>query len=148
MSCRTRGVVVICLVSLVGCSSPDLPSISEPDAKACTELAAALPESVDGEDLSTDGDRSASWGDIELTCGAEMPAAYDDFAFCSEVAGVGWFLPPVELRDPTSQIVATALTHTPRISVLIPPAHRGTDAVLAEISPVIGKTLTERTPCL
>jgi hypothetical protein len=135
-------------VSLVGCSSPGLPSISESDANACTELAAALPESVDGEDLSSDSERSVAWGDIELTCGAELPAAYDDFAACSEVAGVGWFLPPTELRDPGSEIVATALTHTPRVSVLIPPDHRGSDAVLAEISPVIGETLTEHKPCL
>ena len=122
--------------------------MSRADADACAELTAALPDRVDGEDLSDDTDRTASWGGIELTCGAEMPAAYDEFASCTEIAGVGWFLPPTELNDPSSDILVTALTHSPRVSVLIPAALRGNDVALSEISPAITKTLTEGEPCL
>lgn len=122
--------------------------MSRADAEACAELTAALPDRVDGEDLSDDTDRTAAWGGIELTCGAEMPAAYDEFASCTEIDGVGWFLPPTELNDPNSDILVTALTHSPRVSVLIPAALRGNDVALSEISPVITKTLTAGEPCL
>ena len=125
-----------------------MPSISEADAEACAELTAAVPDRVAGEDLSDDTDRTASWGDIELTCGVELPAAYDDFASCSVVGDVGWFLPPAELRAPAADILVTALTHSPRVSVLIPAGHRGSDAVQAEIAPAIRETLSQDDPCL
>ena len=141
-----RGVAVLCL-SLGACSSSNLSDISDADARACAELIAALPEEVAGEALSTDSDRTASWGGVELTCGAELPAAYDEIASCSVVGDVGWFLPPSELSDPTSDIVATALTHDPRVSVLIPVDARGTDEVQAAIAPAILETLTEGKPC-
>ena len=118
------------------------------DAAACADLTAALPDGVAGEDLSDDSDRTASWGDIELTCGVGLPAAYDDFASCSVVGGVGWFLPPAELKDPSADILVTALTHSPRVSVLIPAEHRGSDDIQAEIAPAIRETLTEGDPCL
>ena len=149
MSLWTRGVVVLLLLVHAGCSSsPELPPISEAQADACADLVAALPDRVDGEELSDDTDRSASWGGIELTCGTEMPASYDEFASCTEVGGVGWFLPPSDLLAPDSDILVTALTHSPRVSVLIPAVHRGTDVVLTELSPVVRDTLAERAPCL
>lgn len=148
MSSSTRGVVAGCLLALAGCSTPALPALSASDAQACHELIAALPDQVAGEDLSDDTDRTASWGDIKLTCGVEIPAAYDDYASCSVVGDVGWFLPPNELQDPSADIVVTALTFSPRVSVLIPAVHRGTDAVQAQIAPAITRTLTEEKPCL
>jgi hypothetical protein len=138
---------VILLGSLAGCS-PDLPAISESDAAACAELTTALPDRIAGEDLSDDSDRTASWGDIELICGVELPAAYDDFASCSVVGDVGWFLPPAELEDQSADILVTALTYTPRVSILIPAEDRGSDDVQAEIAPAIRETLTEGDPCL
>jgi len=139
--------LVILLGCLAGCSS-DLPVISESDAAACAELTAALPDRVAGEDLSDDDGRTASWGDIELTCGVGLPAAYDDFASCSVVGDVGWFLPPAELEDQSADILVTALTYSPRVSILIPAEHRGSDEVQAEIAPAIRETLTEGDPCL
>lgn len=139
--------VVVLLGGLGGCS-PDLPAIPESDAAACAELAAALPDRIAGEDLSDDSDRTASWGDIELTCGVELPAAYDDFASCSVVGDVGWFVPPAELKDPSADILVTALTYSPRVSILIPAEHRGTDDIQAEVAPAIRETLTEGDPCL
>ncbi len=154
MSRRTRGVVALCLLLLAlllwgttGCS-PDLPELSESDATACAELTAALPDRVAGEDLTDDTDRTAAWGDIELTCGVARPAAYDEFASCSVVGDVGWFLPPAELDDPTSDIVATALTYSPRVNVLIPAGFRGSDEVQAAIAPAIRETLIEGDRCL
>jgi hypothetical protein len=134
------------LVGAAGCSS-DLPALSDDDAAACAELTATLPDRVAGEDLSDDTDRTASWGDIELTCGVELPAAYDDFASCSVVGDVGWFLPPAELKDPSADILVTALTYSPRVSVLIPAGHRGSDEVQAAIAPAIRETLTQDDPC-
>lgn len=77
-----------------------------------------------------------------------MPAAYDDFSDCTVIGGVGWFLPPSELADPGVDLVATALTYSPRVSVLIPARHRGSDDALATIAPAITETLTEGKPCL
>uniref|UniRef100_UPI00286E4ACA DUF3515 family protein n=1 Tax=Nocardioides sp. TaxID=35761 RepID=UPI00286E4ACA len=87
------------------------------------------------------------WGGIELTCGVELPAAYDDFASCSVVGGVGWFLPPAQLKDPSADILLTALTYSPRVSVLIPAAQRGSDEVQAAIASAIRETLAEGDPC-
>ncbi len=137
----------ILLGSLSGCSS-DLPELSDDDAAACAELTAALPDRVAGQDISDDTDRTAAWGDIELTCGVELPAAYDDFASCSVVGDVGWFLPPAELDDPSADILVTALTHSPLVSVLIPADRRGSDDIQAAIAPAIRETLTEGDPCL
>ena len=149
MSVRTRGVAALSLVlllSVAGCSS-DLPALSDGDGEACAELTAALPDRVAAEVLSDDSDRTAAWGDIQLTCGVGLPAAYDDFASCSVVGDVGWFLPPADLRDPSADILVTALTYSPRVSVLIPAAQRGSDEVLAAIAPAIRETLTEADPC-
>ncbi|WP_157953121.1 DUF3515 family protein [Nocardioides allogilvus] len=147
MSLRTRGVAVLGLLLVTGCS-PDLPAISDAEADACAELTAALPDRVAGEDLSDDSDRTAAWAGIELTCGVGLPAAYDEYSSCSVVGGVGWFLPPADLKEPSVDIVATALTHSPRVSVVIPAEHRGSDAVLVEIAPAIEETLAEGEPCL
>ncbi|PUA80752.1 DUF3515 family protein [Nocardioides currus] len=142
-----RGVAASTLVVLAACTS-DLPDLSRDDAGACAELTAALPDRVAGEDIIDDTDRAARWGGIELTCGVGVPAAYDDFADCTVVGDVGWFLPPAELKDAGVDIVATALTWSPRVSVLIPAEHRGSDEVLAAIAPAITSTLTEGKPCL
>ena len=146
MSVRTRGVAVLCLLLLVaGCSS-DLPALSDDDAAACAELTAALPDRVAGEDLSDDTDRTAAWGGIELTCGVELPAAYDDFASCSVVGDVGWFLPPGRARGPVGR------HHRHGADLLAPrqrpdPAeHRGSDEVQAAIAAAITQTLDRGRP--
>ena len=147
MSVRTRGVAALCLLLLAGCS-PDLPALSAADQDACAELTAALPDRLAGVDLSDDTDRTAAWGDIELVCGAEMPAAYDDYSDCSVVGEVGWFLPPAELKDPTADITVTALTYSPRVSVLIPAEQRGSEVIQTGIATAITQTLTEGDPCI
>ena len=139
--------LVALLAGATGCSS-DLPSLSASEASACAELTAALPDRVAGEDLTDDTDRTAAWGGIELTCGVGLPAAYDDFASCSVVGDVGWFLPPAELEDPSADITVTALTYSPRVSVLIPAEHRGSDEVQVAIAGAITSTLAEADPCL
>ncbi len=139
--------LVVLLIGAAGCSS-DLPALSDEDQAACAELTAALPDRVAGEDLSDDTHRTAAWDGIQLTCGVGLPAAYDDFASCTVVGGVGWFLPPAELEDPSVDMLVTALTYSPRVSVLIPAEHRGSDEIQAEIAPAIRKTLTEGDPCL
>ncbi|MEO5663113.1 MAG: DUF3515 family protein [Nocardioides sp.] len=147
MSVRTRGVAVLCLLVLAaGCS--DLPDLSDDEAAACAELTAALPDRVAGEDLTDDTDRTAAWGGIELTCGVGLPAAYDDFSSCSVVGDVGWFLPPAELKDPSADVTVMALTYSPRVSVLIPAEHRGSDEVQVAIAAAITSTLAEGDPCL
>ena len=149
MSVRTRGVAALChlLLPLAG-GSPDLPALSAADEDACAELTAALPDQVAGVDLSDDTDRTAAWGAIELVCGAEQPAAYDDFSDCSVVGDVGWFLPPAELKDPAADITVTALTYAPRVSVLIPAEQRGSEEIQTAIAAAITSTLTEGDPCI
>ena len=90
--------------ALTGCSalpggSDDLPDLSGEEAAACADLVDALPDPLAGEDLAGSDDRTASWGGIELTCGVEEPEAYDEYAACLEVGGVGWFVPESELED-------------------------------------------------
>ncbi|QIK77007.1 DUF3515 domain-containing protein [Nocardioides piscis] len=121
MSIRTRGVVVVCALFVAGCSgavSIDAPDLSSGEQEACAELVAALPDTLAGEprrDVTPADAPGAAWGEepIVLTCGVELPSTYDEFASCSQIGDVGWFLPPDELKDPAADIVVTALTHSP-----------------------------------
>lgn len=141
-----------------GCSSGaveiDAPTLSGTDAAACADLVDALPATLAGQEAAPvrpAGAPGAAWGSEEpvvLTCGVEVPEAYDDFSSCSVVGEVGWFLPPEELADTSSDITTTALTYSPRVSVRIPAEHRGSDEVQATVAAAIVATLTEGEPCL
>jgi len=138
---------------LAGCGSDTVPIDAAPlpadDADACADLVDALPDTLAGEPrraVEPADAPGAAWGDpaIVLTCGVGVPADYAPASTCVGVRGVGWFAPDEALEDHGSDLVMTALTHHPRVSVQVPPEHRGSDEVLTALSRPISRTLPAR----
>jgi hypothetical protein len=132
----------------------DAPILSAADAAACADLLDALPDTVAGElrrPVDPDDAPGAGWGDpaIVLTCGAEVPSEYAPASSCVDVLGVGWFAPEEAFEDYRTDLVITALTHRPHVSVRVPPDHRASDAVLTALARPIRRTLAaEGQDCL
>ena len=135
---------------LTGCDSDtmpiDAPSLTGADEAACAELVDALPDTVAGElrrPVEPAGAPGAAWGDpaIVLACGVEAPADYEPASTCTGVRGVGWFAADEALEDHDSDLVLTAMTHLPRVSVTVPPQYRGSDEVLAALSRPVRRAL-------
>lgn len=149
-------VVGLALSALTACSS-DVEITSTPmdqeTIDACTALVNDLPDDFfvsERREVSGEG-IGAAWGDppVVLTCSAPAPQEFDAFARCSDIDGVGWFIPDADLKDPERDLVMSAQSHDPRVSLAIP-AERRTDApdtYLREIAPLISEHLTETTPC-
>ncbi|WP_162598551.1 DUF3515 domain-containing protein [Nocardioides gilvus] len=150
--------VVILTVAVLSACSSDVEITSTPMDQevidACTALVNDLPDDffaserreVTGEGIG------AAWGEppVVLTCSAPAPEEFDAFSRCSDIEGVGWFIPDAELKDPERDLVMSAQSHAPRVSLSIP-AERRTDApdtYLRTIAPLIIEHLTETSPCL
>ena len=83
----------------------------------------------------------AAWGDpaIVLTCGVGVPAEFDEFSACTEASGVGWFVPPEQEDDQGSDVLLTAVSYSPRVSLFVPADRRGApsaDALATLADPV------------
>jgi hypothetical protein len=140
-------LALVLISSLAACS--DLPDLSADEADACADLMEALPDPLAGTALSDADDRTASWGGVELTCGVPEPEAYDEYAPCLDVRGVGWFVPDDELEDLGGDATATALTTTPYVSLHVPAEDRsaGVDTMLSELAGPLKTTLGAGEPC-
>jgi hypothetical protein len=141
-------LAVVLAASLAGCSD-DLPELSEDEAAACASLVEALPDPLAGQALTERGDRTASWGGIELTCGVERPEAYDEYAPCLQIRRVGWFVPQADLEDPATDATVTALTTTPYVALHVPAELRsaGVDGMLTELARPLRAELEAGDPC-
>jgi hypothetical protein len=142
----------------VGCSAGpveiDAPELSAADSTACEQFVADLPETVAGQDpreLSDDTAYGAAWGDpaIVVTCGVEVPEEFDQFSACTEVSGVGWFVPPEQEEDQDADVLLTAVGYSPRVSLLVPADRRGADSAdaLVTVSEIVKKDLTLEDDC-
>ncbi len=135
---------------MAGCSDgPDRRDLSEGEAAACRDLVAALPDRLGGAPMTDSDDRTASWGDIELTCGVDRPEEYDEYAPCIEIRKVGWFVPDDQLKDLGGDATATALTHTPYVALLVPADQRSgqVDQMLTELAGPVRSALEPTEPC-
>ncbi|GGD17428.1 DUF3515 domain-containing protein [Nocardioides daphniae] len=163
MTARPRRTAALLLPALApalalllgGCSST-VEIASEPmdDAEraACEALVADLPDELfEQERVEVSGGVGAAWGDdpVVLTCGAPQPEEYDPFARCSEIDGVGWFIPGAQMKDPDSDIEMTVLSHAPRVRLDLPAEHRfkGPDTHLRTLAVPIKEHLDEVMPC-
>ena len=158
-----RGVVASAALLLAGvltgCSpgttSIDDHDLSDADRAACEALVDDLPDTLAGEpsrEVDPDGGPGAAWGDpaYVLTCGVPEPSDYEPTAECSDILGIGWWLPDDELRDLSEDAHAVALSRTPYVEVLVPSRYRtdGIDRALAELAPALEEHTAEGRPCL
>jgi len=142
---------------LAGCSGAvevAAPDLDAADRAACEALVDDLPDELFGQerrDVSPDSGVTAAWGDpaVVLTCGAEEPDDFGPFARCSEIDGVGWFMADSELGDTSRSITIAAQSHSPLVTVVVPPEHRRTapDTALGELSAPVVEHLDETSPC-
>ncbi len=137
-------------LALSACSGDELPALSDEDAAACSALMGDLPESLFGSEQSAVDGRVASYGDVTVTCGVARPDDYEETSECSEVEGVGWFVPPAILSDGDEDLVAYALSRTPVVRIDVPAEDRleSTDTSLAELAAPLSSHLAEGLPCL
>ncbi len=157
---RTRGAVACAIALLVtGCSAGpveiDAPELSAADQRTCSDLVAALPATLaglDSREVSGDTAYGAAWGDpaIVLTCGVGVPAGFDQFSACTDVSGVGWFVPPEQEADQSADVLLTAVGYAPRVSLLIPSSQRGAPsaAALATLAKPVREHLALRDDCV
>lgn len=150
---------MLCLALVAGCGSTEVSidsgDLSEADAATCAALVDDLPSVLSGQlrrSVDPEDAPGAAWGDTPyvLTCGAPRPADVPEDAGCLDVGGVGWYVDDDAVADPRVDITATALTHTPYVSLLVPARYRtdGFDGALAELAPVLTRHLQEGKPCL
>lgn len=155
---RVRGVAVcgsavLLLASCSGAVPVDAPEVPAAQGQACRALVDDLPDTIAGQERREvdEPSRAAAWGDpaIVLVCGAELPGTFDDFSACTEANGVGWFVPPEQVEDPTAEVTITAVGHEPVVSVTIPADYRpaGAAAVMAVLAAPVEEHLAEVNPC-
>lgn len=145
-------------LALGACSSTpevDTPDLSPADRAACEALVADLPDTLAGQDrrdVEPADALGAAWGDpaYVLSCGVAEPSDYEPTAECSVIAGVGWYVPDDELRDPTEDAGAIALSLSPYVEVEVPADYRtdGIDRALADLAPALTEHLGEGLACL
>ena len=155
-----RGVVASAAVLVLTSCSPGTISIddhdlSDADRATCEALVDDLPDTIGGElrrSVDADGGPGAAWGDpaYVLTCGVPEPSDYEPTAECSDIKGVGWWVPDDELDDLSEDAHAVALSRTPYVEVLVPSRYRtdGIDRALADLAPAMKEHLADGRPCL
>lgn len=150
--------VLVLPALLAGCGSGvdvATPELSAADAETCAALVDSLPDTLAGEerrDIDSADAPGAAWGDppLVLTCGVDRPAEWQPDAACTDMGGVGWFVPEEQLTDPSAAVTATALTHTPYVSLVVPARYRsqGIDAALTELAGPLREHLEAGDPCV
>ncbi|MCW2795087.1 DUF3515 domain-containing protein, partial [Nocardioides sp.] len=131
------------------------PHVSGQVAHTCRGLLDDLPDTLADEvarPVSPGGALGAAWGDpaITLTCGVSIPDDYDQYAFCEETNGVGWFIPDAQLDDESSDVTFTTVGYRPIIEVRLPATYRpdGAAAVPAQLADAVKANLRLVKRCL
>ncbi len=130
------------------------PNLNEVEGPLCTEFIKVLPTEVGGleqREVTPPSGLAAVWGEppVILTCGGLMPPEFTDLAACEEFAGVGWFTPEDQLKDPSVDAQVTTIGIKPLVSVLIPAGQRGNAAaILTDLAPRIRSEMFISEPCV
>ena len=126
----------------------DSPQLADGPLRVCRAFLADLPDTLNDEarrPVSPEGALGAAWGDpaITLTCGVSVPDDFDQFAFCQETNGVGWFIPDADIDDESADVTFTALGYRPIVQVHLPADYRpdGAASVPAELAEVVTANL-------
>ncbi len=132
----------------------EVPDLDLDQQEACESFLADVPAPlVDLEEVEVSpADAPArAFGDppLVVSCVDSVPADFDEFAFCVEVNGVGWYLPDAQLDDDAVAATFTAVGYDPIVSVQAPPDYRPEKAAaaLSELSDPVEEHLSETRPC-
>ena len=146
-----------CVLLLAGCGGSGKVEISSPDVTAaertaCERFLAALPAELAGQKSRTvtpAGALGAAWGDpaFTVTCGVAVPQGFDRLAGCTQVNGVGWFVPEDQISDQGKDVVMTTIDRKPNIEVDVPSEYRPPDATMVDLAPSIKQHTEVVSPC-
>ena len=142
-----------CVLLLAGCGGSDTVEIGSPDVTgaeraACEHFLAALPAELAGQKSRTvtpAGALGAAWGDpaFTVTCGVGVPQGFDRLAGCTQVNGVGWFVPAEQVEDDSRDVTFSTAGYRPIVELRVPAEYRpeGGAAALAELAKPLRKRL-------
>jgi hypothetical protein len=138
-SIRRRTLLLLSAVTLAGCGSKSAAvpvTVPSPAAAACTKLAAALPQTLDGRQRRTTtpvSEQVMAWGSpaVVLRCG--VPALHTAAGDNITVDGVGWQTPgPVD-----GKVVWTTTDRTTAIELSVPDSINNQENLLGDLAPAV-----------
>jgi hypothetical protein len=149
------GLLLLCVTA---CSADPVavprPNLNDVERPLCREFIAKLPDQLAGfesREVAPPSGLAAVWGypPVIVTCGGLMPPEFNETSACEEIAGIGWFIPEEQLKDPSLDARVTTIGIKPLATVLIPAQHRGDAAgILSDIAPAIEQVLFLSDPCV
>lgn len=146
---RTSVIGLVVVATLTACGrqvaiEPPIPSTTDVSQR-CSELDAALPETVDGagrRPTTPNSTATAAWGEppIVMRCGVSAPSAFSPTSTVVEIGGIAWF--PEEL---TAGVLFTAIDWPPGseaiyIEVAVPEQYESPAAIVTDISIALSST--------
>jgi hypothetical protein len=139
-------LLAVLALGAVACGSDsvhvDAFAVGAADRTACTDVLAALPDRVAGQDRRTvDGSRyAAAWGDpaIVLRCGVPLPKTFKGDP-CITRNDIGWSVPLDQADDLTLDAVMTLAFRSPVLQVRLPAHYRptGPSEVMADLDALV-----------
>lgn len=131
-----------------------MPDLDPELQSACDAFLEDVPDPLlDFERVEVDPPEAPTraYGDpvIVISCVDAIPDGFDQFAFCVEVNGVGWYLPDEQIVDDTLDATFTAVGYEPLVAVQVPAQYRQVTGgeVLSDLTTAVQDNLTETTPC-
>ncbi|HET9842887.1 MAG TPA: DUF3515 domain-containing protein [Nocardioides sp.] len=118
------------------------------DQAVCQRLADALPDKVADQGRRKTQPAAAlggAWGDpaIVAQCGVGAPTGLTRTSSCTVADGVGWFVPPDQVDDSSSDVVMSTIGYRPILQVTVPATYRpnGVAAVMVQLAPMVKQYL-------
>jgi hypothetical protein len=144
------------LALLAGCSGSSTVQVSgappdHADRATCRRLLDAVPSHVANQPRRTvHSSWGAAWGDpaIVLSCGSRPPSGFGPASSCTTVDGVDWYLPESEVAKASPGTVnMTVVNRKAYVRVVLPPQYWPPATALADLSPVVRRTVPATTHC-
>ena len=129
-------------VALTGCGGPvelEASDLEPGAARACEEVVRALPATLSDQErvASTGGPGAAYAGGITVRCGVPAPDALDPFSTCQTVNDVDWYVPEEAIEDQGADVVATTISRTPGVELVVPGDLRPPAGALAGLTEAV-----------
>ena len=131
-------------VALAGCGAGGPVDLETDDlepgaSQDCAALAAALPRTLaDRARVESTGAPGAAYADgVTVRCGMPAPDALNPFSTCQTVNGVDWYVPEEAIEDQSADVVATTISRTPAVELVVPGDLRPPAGALAPLTDAV-----------